>query len=561
MFGGRGTFARRHLRRRARHDEGSMPLALLVTLVGVTLSASVSGLVVGQIKDSQRAADRVAAVAAAQAGLDDQLAKIRSSVTALAGDIDKLPCASSPVTALSSLGGTTSATPTYQASVGYFLVDPTSMVTTLQPLGDLANLSPLAKGTTSVTSMLNSLGRTGDVAGITTAVQSALSCTGTGLPQVPLFALLRSTGKVGSISRTLYATYTFRTTEETIPGGHIVIAGTNGQLCLGASDPTATVNNYLRALRCSSDDDLVKFIYPKNLSLSLATSRTSKTAGLPYGLCVTGPASPSDGALVMLTACAATKIPTQQWSYEVNQQTYYSTTTGTTSNNYCLSMLTPGAENSNIVLKTGGSYCGNAGVFGRAFVPDPLVGAGGAGVGSGQLVNYAEVGRCLDLTNEDPSGSWSGSDPPALITYPCKQSFTGTVFWNHRWTAPTIPAGQYNATGTISTTPDVGSYVGKTYCIKTPGVSGGFVWVTLCTGSTTANLQWTVYDAAPLASEAYQVVDRYGHCLEAAGWRGSAYQYLGWSLVIATTCDGSGLQKWNAPRGLNLSPLTGIQER
>jgi hypothetical protein len=560
MFGGRGTFARWRTRRRARRDEGSMPLALLVTLVGVALSSAVSGLVVGQIKDSQRAADRVAAVAAAQAGLDTQLAKIRSSVTSLAGDIDKLPCATSPVTTLSSLGGTTSATPTYQTSIAYFLVDPTSKVNTLQPLGDLANLNPLANGTTSVTAMLSSLGKTGDVAGITTVVQSALSCTGVGLTQVPLFALLRSTGKVGSTSRTLYATYTFRTTEETIPGGHIVIAGTNGQLCLGASDPTGTINNYLLALPCTSDDRLVQFIYPKNLSLSLVKSRTSKTASLPYGLCVTGPATPSDGALVTLTACAATKIPTQQWSYEVNQQTYYGTTTGTTSNNYCLSMLTPGTANSLIVLKTGGGFCGNAGLLGRAFVPDPFVGAGAAGVGSAQLVNYAEIGRCLDLTNEDPSGSWSGSKPPALITYPCKQSFTGNVFWNHRWDGPDILPGEYTAHGTVATTPDVGSYAGSAYCIKSPGAGGGFVWVALCsTGG--LDLQWTASEAAPLASEAYRVVDRYGHCLEAAGWRGAYYQYLGWSLVIATTCDGSGQQKWNAPRGLNLSPLSGLQER
>jgi hypothetical protein len=213
-----------------------------------------------------------------------------------------------------------------------------------------------------------------------------------------------------------------------------------------------------------------------------------------------------------------------------------------------------------IVLKTGGSFCGNAGLVGRAFVPDPFVGAGAAGVGSGQLVNYAEIGRCLDLTNEDPSGGWSGTKPPALITYPCKQAFDGNVFWNHRWDGPDIAAGQYKATGTVSTKPNVGSYVGKLYCMKSPGVNGGFVWVALCS-SGGLDLQWTVYDAAPLASQAYQVVDQYGHCLEAAGWRGSYYQYNGWSLVIATTCDGSGLQKWNAPRGLNLSPLTGVQER
>ena len=562
MFARRGTFALPWpKRRRARRDDaGSMPLAMLVTLVGVTLSAGVSGLVVGQIKDSQRAADRVAAVAAAQAGLDAELAQIRSSVTALAGDITKLPCATTAATSVTSLAGGASATPTYQTSVGYFLVDPTNMVNALRPIGDLANLNQLVSGTTTVTSLLNSLGQTvADVTGLTTAVQSAISCVG-GLEQVPLFGLLRATGTVGKTSRTLYATYTFRTTEETIPGGRIVIAGTNGELCLGATSPTAVVDNYLLALPCTSDDSLVKFIYPKNLSLSLATSRTSKTAGLPYGLCVTAPTSRSDGAPLTMTACVAPKTPTQQWSYDVNEQAYYGTTNGTSSNKYCFSSLTPGHVNSRIVLKSGSGFCGTAGSIGRAFVPDATVGTGSAGAGSGQLVNYAEIGRCLVLTDEDPTGAWSGTRPPALITYPCKQTFSGSVHWNQKWTGPAIPAGQYMATGTVSTTPTSGTYADIAYCMKSPGVNGGYVWVALCSGGG-LDLQWTVYEAAPLAVEAYRVVDRYGHCLEAAGARGTAYQYEGWSEVIATTCDGSGIQKWNAPRGLNLSPLTGIQEQ
>jgi hypothetical protein len=566
MFAGRGMFAfpRRNRRRERRADTGSMPLAMLVTLVGVTLSASVSGMVVGQIKNSQLAANRVAAVAAAQAGLDVQLAAIRAAASVSGGVLAQLPCTSTAQTTLAALGGATTTTPTYQASIGYFLVDPTSMVPSLRSIGDLSNINQLVAGTTTVNNLLGTLGQTVTstlTAALNTAVQSALNCVG-GLKQVPLYGLLRSVGKVGSVSRVLYATYTFHTTEETIAGGHIVIAGTNGLLCVGASNPTSVVNNTVVALPCTSGDNLIKFIYPKNLSLSLAASRTAKTAGLPYGLCVTGPASPSNGAAVTMTACAASKIPTQQWQYEVNQQTYYSTTNGSTSNNYCLSMVTPGLSGSAIVLKTGAGICGTAGNTGRAFVPDPFVGPGGAGVNSGQLVNYQEVGRCLDLTNEDPTGAWFTSRglSPALITYPCKQTFTGSVYWNHKWTGPAVPAGAYKATGTISTIPTNGTYINQVWCMKSPGATGGYVWVALCSGGG-ANLQWTVYDAAPLSSEAYRIVDGYGKCLEAAGARGTAYQYSGYSEVITATCDGSGVQKWNAPRGLNLSPLTGVQER
>jgi hypothetical protein len=566
MFAGRGMFAGpwRNRRRKRRADAGSMPLAMLVTLVGVSLSAGVSGLVVGQIKNSQLAANRVAAVAAAQAGLDVQLAAIRAAANVNGGVLSQLPCTSTMATTLASLGGATTATPTYQGSIGYFLVDPTSMVNSLRSIGDLANLNQLVAGTTTVNNLLGTLGQTVTstlTAALNTAVQSALNCVG-GLKQVPLYGLLRSVGKVGSVSRVLYATYTFHTTEETIAGGHIVIAGTNGLLCVGASNPTSVVNNTVVALPCTSGDNLIKFIYPKNLSLSLAASRTAKTAGLPYGLCVTGPAAPSNGAAVTMTACAASKIPTQQWQYEVNQQTYYSTTNGSTSNNYCLSMVTPGLSGSAIVLKTGAGICGTAGNTGRAFVPDPFVGPGGAGVNSGQLVNYQEVGRCLDLTNEDPKGVWFTSRglSPALITYPCKQTFTGSVYWNHKWTGPAVPSGAYKATGTISTIPTNGTYINQVWCMKSPGATGGYVWVALCSGGG-ANLQWTVYDAAPLSSEAYRIVDASGKCLEAAGSLGTAYQYSGYSEVITATCDGSGIQKWNKPRGLGLSPLTGVQER
>ena len=60
-----------------------------------------------------------------------------------------------------------------------------------------------------------------------------------------------------------------------------------------------------------------------------------------------------------------TKIATQQWSYEVNAQTYYGTSNGTSSSGYCLNMLTQGLLLSPIVLKTGGSFCGVSGAAGH----------------------------------------------------------------------------------------------------------------------------------------------------------------------------------------------------
>ena len=556
MFAGRGRFALlwRSRPRVRRDDTGSMPLALLVTLVGVTLSAGLSGVVVGQIKDSQRIADRVAAVAAAQAGLDAGLDRIRQATSGLLTDLP--PCDQ----LIRPPGG--SAQPAYRTSIGYFLIDPAGFAGTLGPIGDLTNLNQLTAGT-PVDTLLGTLGKTVTAslkAGLESAVQSAVGCVNGVLKQVPLYGLLRSTGTVGGTSRTLYATYTFRTTEETIPGGRIVIAGTSNQLCMGAEVRSDGQKPRLMALPCTSPDDQIKFIYPRNLNLSLAKSRTTKLAGAPYGTCITALVQ-TENAPVYLEPCISPKAPAQQWQYEVNQQTYYGTNDGINRSGYCLVMDQVGVVNSPIVLRSGAN-CGTAGAAGKAFVPDANVGSGAAGINTGQLVNFEEVGRCLDLTEEDPNGGYfiNKKLTPALITYPCKQSFTGSVFWNHKWTGPVIPTGDYKAGGTISTTPDKGSFIGQTYCLNSPGVPNGYVWVSLCTGNK-PTMRWTVYGASPVGTEAYQVVDNSGLCLQAAGSLGPAFQYKTWSEVIVATCDGSGVQKWNAPRSWNPSPLTGIQER
>jgi hypothetical protein len=507
-------------------------------------------------------------VAAAQAGLDAGLAKIRAAVSALSvGDISKLPCVDVDGT-LTAVTGTSSTTaPTYSTSIGYFSVDPSSLIGSLGPVGDLTGISGLLSGTQSVTGLLSSLGQSvASATGVTTALSNAIGCVSGVLKQVPLFGLLRSVGKVGGVSRTLYATYTFHGTEETVPGGHIVIAGNNSQYCIGDTIVKPEVGDAVSVVPCSSPDLQASFIYAANLSLALTTSvkATPKDPRSPYGLCITA-ATPTVGTATKFQACSATVSPTQQWAREVNTQTFYGTTDGVVTNNLCLNVATPASPaGSAIVLaaKSAGN-CGVAGVTGKSFVPDASVGAGAAGNGTGQLVNQYEVGRCLDLTNEDVTGAYfTGKGlARALIVYPCKQAFSGPVYWNHKWTGPTIIAPATQATGQIYTVPASGTYANKPYCLNSPGASGGYVWVTACTVGGSA-LQWTIYGATPLLSTAYQITDSNGNCLEAAGSLGSAYLYSGtWSEVIATKCDGSAIQKWNVPAGFNAGPLKGMQEK
>jgi hypothetical protein len=232
-----------------------------------------------------------------------------------------------------------------------------------------------------------------------------------------------------------------------------------------------------------------------------------------------------------------------------------------------------------IVLKNGGA-CGTANAFGQSFVPDQSAGAGAAGAKTGQLVNNGEIGRCLDLTNEDPAGTWATKkgEQPALISYPCKQAFDSNVYWNHKWYGPipsadlgpdklfsqTLQPGKYSSTGQVYVKqPSGGSY--KLWCLNSPGPGGGRVWVAQCsTGG--ANLLWTVYDAAPSTAESYRIVDSYGNCLEAAGARGAAYVFgkssLGTiSYVISAPCTAEEEQKWNAPASQHPGPLKAISER
>ncbi len=569
------AFPRRR-RTTRRDDRGSMPLAMLVTLVGVTLSASLSGMVIGQIRTSALAANRASALANAQAGLDFALNKIRLAVNLTGvGDISKLPCN------WSAAGVAPAADAGYAVSVGYFVNDPTTLAKVLGTTDpNYINSGNATDALNAVNGLINAAGTA--AGSLTTVANGAIKCAGGVLQDTPLFGLVKATGAAGpggQTVRTLFATYVFHNSDDQIDGGQIVIAGTNGQFCLGDAEATPSAGDNVVAVPCADTTMASKFIYPKNLNLVLKNTRTSSSnpttsSSYPYGLCITA-TPPVNNTPAKFQSCASslTRIPSQQWDYGVNQQTYYgANATGTARSGYCLNVSgTVVSSRAPVVLGSGGS-CGTAGATGKAFVPDALVGAGGAGSTSGQYVNFGEEGRCLDLTNEDPAGTAlrNAGKPVALIAYPCKQTFTGDVYWNHKWTGPLtsalIAVGITSATGIVYTTKP--SPLGN-WCMQSPGANGGFVWVATC-NTTDTTLQWTVNGATGSNATAYQVTDRWGLCLTSAVGRGSNYLFsssgtLTIAYVITAPCSTdpvtSSYQKWNAPKTWDAGPLKNIQEK
>ena len=107
--------------RRLRDDTGSLAFAMLVMLVGISLTAVIAPIAINQIHSTREDNHRTTALAAAQAGLDVALAHIQAATKADGtGDLGALPCG--PLT-----GTASTANPArYQVTIAYYQTDPRS---------------------------------------------------------------------------------------------------------------------------------------------------------------------------------------------------------------------------------------------------------------------------------------------------------------------------------------------------------------------------------------------------------------------------------------------------
>lgn len=484
----------------APNDRGSLPMAMLVTMVALSLGATMAPLVINQVTATRKSVARNGVLDGTQAGIDVGLAQIRAAAD-LTGDglLERLP----PCT-LTGLLGAADADPAigYDVEITYY----------------------------------DSEGNT-------------LGCPPN---EVPATALLRATGtgvagSGASTTRAIEATYTFRTSNANTDGGSIRLASpTANPLCLDSGSTKAPTSGQKVKLQvCIPGSSRQRFAYNRYLNLLLVGSETK---AYPLGMCLDAGPSQTNNAVVAFQPCKDPKVGQQQWSLN-DVSNFRGSTNGTSANGLCFNAKNPGTVDSDIIL---GSCGGGDNV--RVFRSEAGVGAGMAGTATGQLVNFKQFSRCLDVTNQSPTYSY-------MIVWFCKQAPDGNVTWNQKWTYASPVAPAVTATGPIR------SGNSTSYCLKSPGSTATNQYVSMETCATSGTmpqrLQWTVYGDTNDYSTGYQIVDGWGFCLTPTSLDATPLDVHtdGTAKVKVAPCDGSELQKWNAPPNFGKAlPLTNISE-
>lgn len=531
--------------RRANARAGAAPgqepdagIAMVTALISILLTAMLSILLLGMLMSQLlptsflRTSSRT--VFAAEAGINAVLGQLRNAAAppdatlTVYGSTTKLPC-----TATGTTEGTSSLR--YEASVRYYTTDPTGQ----SPAWLAAN---------------------------------ALACSpGSGPAAQPGFALITSRGIAGGVpgmgstagNRAVSVVYEFYITNTNTPGGLIYSYGQGivpDRFCLEAYTATAGSKiKYVPAVDCGTNNATQLWIYHGDYQIKLASTTVPG-----YGsdeLCITGPGAGSLPQEAILRKCEPKTSPArwnQLWSWEggARWQGQKPTISGGYSQIYLYSGATSGSPSGrNLWVRDFTGVTKSTNTEWGSFNPDPRVGAGAAGYGTRQIVNYLEFGRCFDVTNEDPS--W-----PYMIVYPCKQDPSGgaQLLWNHKWyyTEPPSNAG-FSGPQQISVLYQ--NDPAKRYCLVSSGTEGGQVRLTSVGGCdpTANNQKWTRYADTGTYSSSYTFVDDWGRCAS-LGPKGTGAGLSAYSTITTTTCNAGLGQKWNAPPNTVTASLTGYQE-
>ena len=432
-----------------RDDRGSLPLAMLLTIVGVGLSGLLAATLNVQFGSSKFTAQRSDALDAAHAGLQVGLGHVRAAN----GDKTKLPCG--PFT-----GAVTGATRQTYSVVLYYL--------TLQP-----------------------------PAGNTTwAAANRLSCTGAYLTGgSPQFVMLSSTGLAvaGQPARTVTATYTLRvSTIDDIPGGLIhvwsAVQPPNPDLCFAAPNASPAVNAVLTVQVCDNTNDAQKFVYAADNQLILAVTRRNGSSQM----CLETPSSANSTQPVSFHQCSNGNPQDFWYTASHNFESFKGT--------ICYHINTPVVPGSQVTVADASNdppnvtpanaSCGGTYANWKTFKPDPSVGLGMV-LDSGQLVSFGLYNSCVsdDAGTADMQG--------------CQNNNGAAIDWNMIWTLP-----DPSVDGPITTT----SKTNKTYCLVSPGTTGYGAYVTIaqCPTPVPASMVWHRTKSTGLYATSYRLESGYG---------------------------------------------------
>ncbi|HEY2042924.1 MAG TPA: ricin-type beta-trefoil lectin domain protein [Jatrophihabitans sp.] len=512
-------------------DRGSLPLLMLVMLVGTLLGGLMVPVLVSQTTYTRFDASRGHSLDAAQAGVDTVLGRIRATADGAGnGQLSGLPCwthaGGVPYTGsvTTASNGSQVGSASYTVWVDYYTVDPVT--------------NPAA------TPMVCSPG-----------FGTFDSGTGTATPS---YAQIVSTGTDGAAGagttagRTIVTTYVFRLSNSNIAGGIIRLYPATGNavsVCIDAGtatpDPNTTTAVYLQV--CSTTTPPIAqqvFVYRSDLTIQLQSSVTTAN---PNGMCLDSAAPLTNGNPIYLKKCNALGSPPydQQWSFDDNGHLRGSLSNSNQSpgtlSTICINASSQSPGQQVIAATCAGSVSDPT----QAWIPAPSVGAGAAA--DPQYINFKEFGRCMDVTGQNVSADH-------FIDYPCKQDpYSGAVAWNQKFSYSPLTSTY----GQMRTTTN-----SITYCITSTGTAGGYVTLKTCTTTDPiiAPLQrWTRNggNTSLSYSAMFNIIDSHNWCLGLTTPVASEV----WSAIDTESCDGSLDQKWNAAADLSKSALQNTREQ
>ncbi len=515
-------------------------MAMMAILVAAMLGGLMLPMVISQNRSTRFDITRIHSLHAAQAGIDVVLGQVRASTAAdssgyIWGAPARLPCypQSSPLTGQANSTGSGR----YVVSVVYWATTP---------------------------------GGSGSPMICSTGYGTYDLATATATPR---YAVITSTGTDGTVDsgskgRTVISTYVFQTDDTNIPGGQIrlyPLAGSSDKWCMQADKLVPDPGTRIVIRACSSTTPPLAqqvFAYRSDLSIQLVSSVKPATPG---GLCIdTEPTAHAAGVGMVLKTCgivnpgdcvnlSSCSPYNQQWSVDDNAHLRGASTDKSNTDGYCINAA---SQTEGVPLTLVGCAGSTQDPY-QTWVPAPTAGAGMAGAGNNQLVNYRQFATCLDVTGQDPNAAY-------LILYTCKQNPNPVnVAWNQKFTPVPGLVATPSYVRLLKTTQGSTSY-----CLTSPMVSGGgVVRVTPCPVSATAGsaTSWTIYQTQGDTSgsdlsyaQKFTIVDSQGSCLgSGVGTDLHLGQYL---KATVSRCDGSTSQKWNANASLDASRVTNTHE-
>jgi hypothetical protein len=242
------------LARRAQDSEEgvAMLLALMVILMLLTISITVAGVTLSQVKPSQLERKTTVTESAAEAGFDIALNRIRA------------------------------------ANTGATMTDPATLLQV--PVGSRAALPCSAPGTPTITGAVTDGAATDTSYSVTLVYYNSdpslggatvIGCSGTAPATVPSFVRITSTGsakdisgtRVGSGNRVLQTVYALHTNNQNIAGGNIPFYSNLG-LCFAVSDGSNKIQlgDQITVASCDTTAAAQRFSYTANLQLQVVAT-------------------------------------------------------------------------------------------------------------------------------------------------------------------------------------------------------------------------------------------------------------------------------------------------